>query len=158
MKKLTTCLWFDTEAEAAAKFYVKVFKNSKIEKLARYPADTHGKKAGEVMTVYFTLDGNRFLGLNGGPLFKLSEAVSFVIDCKTQKEVDYYWKKLTAGGGKPSACGWLTDKFGVSWQVTPVQLVKLTTSKDKAQNARVMDAMMKMGKIVIKDLEKAAKT
>jgi predicted 3-demethylubiquinone-9 3-methyltransferase (glyoxalase superfamily) len=134
------CLWFDGQAQAAAKFYCSVFKNSKI-------------KADNQMVVEFELDGKKFIGLNGGPHFKFNEAVSFVIDCETQEEIDYYWEKLTADGGSESNCGWLKDKYGVSWQVVPTILPKLLSNPDKAQ--KVMEAYMKMKKFDIKTLENA---
>jgi predicted 3-demethylubiquinone-9 3-methyltransferase (glyoxalase superfamily) len=156
MPKLTPFLWFDTQALEAAKFYVSVFKKkSKILKVAHYAEGGPGPK-GSVMVVDFQLEGQRFQALNGGPHFKLSPAFSFVVECKTQKEVDSYWKKLTAGGGAPSQCGWLTDKFGLSWQIVPDVLAKLYSSKDKAKVARVMAAMMKMIKLDIAALKAAA--
>ena len=159
MPKITSCLWFDTEAEAAAEFYVSIFPNSKITAVDRYPADISeggGKKAGEVMTVSFELDGMPFMGLNGGPDFKFDEAISFVIDCDGQAEVDRYWDALLAGGGTESVCGWLKDRFGLSWQVTPRQLTELTTGPDKAKAARVFAAMMKMVKLDVAQLQAAA--
>lgn len=156
MKRMMTCLWFDTKAEEAAKFYVKIFKKSKVTRVDHYPRHAM-RPAGMVMTVEFTLNGQRFMGLNGGPQYKFTPAISLVVDCKNQKEVDHYWKRLLAGGGKPVACGWITDKFGVSWQIVPEQLYTLTRSKDKAKAARVFAAMMKMRKIIVKDLEAAAK-
>lgn len=134
------CLWFDGQAQAAAKFYCSVFKNSKI-------------KADNQMVVEFELDGKRFIGLNGGPQFKFNEAISFVIDCETQEEIDYYWEKLTADGGSEGSCGWLKDKFGVSWQVVPTVLPKLLANPDKAQ--KVVEVYMKMKKFDIKTLENA---
>jgi predicted 3-demethylubiquinone-9 3-methyltransferase (glyoxalase superfamily) len=134
------CLWFDGQAQAAAKFYCSIFRNSKI-------------KADNQMVVEFELDGKKFIGLNGGPHFKFNEAVSFVIDCETQEEIDYYWEKLTADGGVESSCGWLKDKFGVSWQVVPTILPKLLSNPDRAQ--QVMEAYMKMKKFDIKALENA---
>lgn len=134
------CLWFDGQAQAAAKFYCSIFRNAKI-------------KADNQMVVEFELDGKKFIGLNGGPQFKFNEAVSFVIDCETQEEIDYYWEKLTADGGSESSCGWLKDKFGVSWQVVPTILPKLLSNPDKAQ--RVMEAYMKMKKFDISALENA---
>ena len=119
-QKITPCLWFDTEAEDAAKFYCSIFENSKIEQVSRYVdagQEIHGKKAGSVMVVAFQLEGQKFVALNGGPQFKFDEAISFQISCQTQKEVDYFWSKLTAQGGKEGPCGWLKDKFGLSWQV-----------------------------------------
>jgi predicted 3-demethylubiquinone-9 3-methyltransferase (glyoxalase superfamily) len=126
--KITPCLWFDKEAEDAAKFYVSIFKDSKINGTSRYGKEgyeIHGQKEGTVMTVDFTLNGQPFIGLNGGPHFKFTEAVSFTIPCDTQDEIDFYWDKLTAGGGEEQPCGWLKDKFGLSWQVVPTILPKL---------------------------------
>jgi predicted 3-demethylubiquinone-9 3-methyltransferase (glyoxalase superfamily) len=157
MSKISPFLWYDTQAEDAANFYVSIFPNSKVTQVARYPTDAPGKKAGEVMTVSFELDGQAFTGLNGGPNFSFDQAVSFVIDCKDQAEVDHYWEKLTAGGGKEVACGWLTDRFGMSWQVTPRALIELTTGPDKAKAQRVFAAMMQMVKIDIAKLEEAAR-
>jgi predicted 3-demethylubiquinone-9 3-methyltransferase (glyoxalase superfamily) len=156
MQKITPFLWFDSQAEEAAKFYVSVFKNkSKIVMVSRYGEAGPGPK-GSVMVVEFQLEGRRYHALNGGPLFKFSPAFSFVVSCKMQKEVDRYWNKLLAGGGKPSQCGWLTDRFGFSWQIVPEILGKLQASKDKAKSTRVMAAMMKMVKLDIKGLEAAA--
>jgi predicted 3-demethylubiquinone-9 3-methyltransferase (glyoxalase superfamily) len=153
--KISPFLWFDTQAEEAVKFYTSIFKNSKIGKTARYPEGSPGP-AGQVMTVEFELDGQRFTALNGGPHFKFTEAISFVVDCADQKEVDYYWDKLLAGG-QPSQCGWLKDKFGLSWQIVPRQLGELFATKDAAKAKRVMDAMLKMVKLDVKTLEQAAK-
>jgi predicted 3-demethylubiquinone-9 3-methyltransferase (glyoxalase superfamily) len=158
MQKISPFLWFDKQAEEAANFYVSIFPNSKVTSVNRYPTDAPGgQKAGDVMTVSFELDGQKFAGINGGPYFTLSEAISFVIDCKDQAEVDHYWEKLTAGGGKEVACGWLTDRFGMSWQVTPRALIELTTGPDKAKAQRVFAAMMQMVKIDIAKLEEAAR-
>ncbi|QGZ94846.1 VOC family protein [Terricaulis silvestris] len=154
--KITPFLWYDKEAEDAAKFYVSIFKNAKINQVARYPEGSP-YEAGTVMTVAFELDGQHFTAINGGPHFKLDEAISFTVDCDGQAEVDHYWESLLAGGGTPSQCGWLKDRYGLSWQVTPKQLIELTTSSDKAQNNRVFAAMMKMSKIIVADLERAAK-
>lgn len=159
MQKITPNLWFDRQAEEAANFYVSVFKNSKIGKVSRYPKEgqeVHGMPEGTAMMVEFELDGQQFLGLNGGPHFKFNEAVSFIIDCEGQEEVDYYWNALTANGGEESQCGWLKDKFGLSWQVTPRELTRLISDPDKAKAGRVMNAMLKMKKIIIADLEAAA--
>jgi predicted 3-demethylubiquinone-9 3-methyltransferase (glyoxalase superfamily) len=149
LKKLTSCLWFDGNAEAAAKFYVSVFKNAKLGRISHYPNE------GQVLTVEFEIEGQQFLGLNGGPQFKLSEAVSFIVNCDTQAEVDYYWEKLTADGGEPGPCGWLKDKFGVSWQVAPSKVADWITDADKNKSARVFAAYNTMGKIDIAALEKA---
>ena len=155
MPRITPFLWYETQAEEAATFYTSIFPNSKILKIARYPEGGPGP-AGGVMTVEFELDGQRMTALNGGPHFKFNEAISLVIDCKDQAEVDHYWTKLTAGGGQESMCGWLKDKFGLSWQVTPAILIKLTTDPDKAKAERVFKAMMTMRKIDIPTLLKAA--
>jgi predicted 3-demethylubiquinone-9 3-methyltransferase (glyoxalase superfamily) len=153
MQKITPFLWYDTEAEEAAKFYCSIFKNSKIHRTARYPEGSP-YPAGTVMTVEFELDGQRFIALNAGPHFKFNEAVSFSIECDTQAEVDHYWDKLTSGG-QESMCGWLKDKFGLSWQVIPEALGRYLTDKDRAKTDRVMQAMLKMKKIVIADLDNA---
>ena len=154
MPKITPFLWYDKEAEEAAKFYCSVFKNSKIHRTARYPEGSPAP-TGSVMTVEFELEGQRFIALNAGPHFKFNEAVSFVIDCDTQAEVDNYWSKLTSDGGQESMCGWLKDKYGLSWQVTPKALGKLMTDPDKEKAKRVMQAMMQMKKINIAELEEA---
>jgi predicted 3-demethylubiquinone-9 3-methyltransferase (glyoxalase superfamily) len=154
--KITPFLWYDKEAEDAANFYVAIFKNSKVNTIARYPEGSP-YEAGTVMTVSFELDGQHFTAINGGPHFKLDEAVSFVIDCDGQAEVDHYWESLLAGGGQESRCGWLKDKFGLSWQVVPRQLIELTTTADEASNGRVFSAMMTMSKINVAELERAAK-
>ena len=152
-QKITPFLWFDGNAEEAAKFYVSVFKDSKIVTTARYGDAGPGPK-GSVMTVVFSLDGQEFIGLNGGPHFKFTEAVSFSVDCKTQEEVDYYWDKLSAGG-QQQPCGWLKDKFGLSWQVNPGVLGEMLSDPDPAKSKRVMEAMLKMKKIDIAALERA---
>ena len=159
MQKITPFLWFDNQAEEAAKFYTSIFKNSKIGKIARYGDEgekTTGRPKGSVMTVEFQLDGQEFVALNGGPLFKFTEAVSFVVNCKTQAEVDKFWKKLTAGG-KEVQCGWLKDKYGLSWQIVPTVLGELVSDKDAAKSQRVMEAMLKMVKLDVKKLKQAAK-
>jgi predicted 3-demethylubiquinone-9 3-methyltransferase (glyoxalase superfamily) len=152
--RITPFLWYDTQAEQAAKFYASIFKNSKIGKTARYPEGSPGP-AGQVMTVEFTLDGQEFVALNGGPHFKFNESVSFVVNCKDQAEVDYYWDKLLAGGGKPSQCGWLKDKFGVSWQIVPTKMNALFEG-DPARAQRAMQAMLQMVKLDLGKLEEAA--
>jgi len=152
--KITPCLWFDGQAEDAAKFYVSVFKNAKLGRISRYGKagnDVHGRPAGSVMTVEFELDGQNFVGLNGGPHFKFSEAVSFQIHCETQEEVDHYWVALSEGG-EEGPCGWLKDKFGLSWQVVPTALVEMLTGPDAAKAARVTDAFLKMKKFDIAKL------
>ena len=159
MQKITPFLWFNDGAEAAVKFYTSIFKKSKIGKIARYDKageKVAGRPAGSVMTVEFEIEGQEFIALNGGPIFKFNESVSFVVNCKTQAEVDYYWKKLTAGG-KEVQCGWLKDKFGVSWQIVPTVLGELMSTQDAAKSQRVMAAMLKMVKLDIKKLKAAAK-
>jgi predicted 3-demethylubiquinone-9 3-methyltransferase (glyoxalase superfamily) len=153
MPKITPFLWFDTQAEEAAKFYCSVFPNSKILRTSHYGEGAPGPK-GSVMTVEFELDGQRHIALNGGPIFKLTEAFSLMVDCKNQKEVDTYWEKLT-DGGEESQCGWLKDRYGVSWQITPTILTELINDPDPKKVSRVMQAMMKMGKIEIEPLKKA---
>lgn len=152
--KITPFLWFDNQAEEAANFYVSIFQNSKILNIVRNPAGAMGPE-GEVMVAAFELDGTKFTALNGGPLFKFSEAISFVINCEDQAEVDYFWDKLSVGGAE-SRCGWLRDKFGLSWQVVPSALRILLSDPDRAKAARVNQAMMQMTKIDIASLEKAA--
>jgi len=153
MQKIYSMLWFDKQAEEAANFYVSVFKNSKFRSITRNN-EANFDAPGTVLVVDFVLDGVDFSALNGGPNFKFTEAVSFVIDCGTQDEVDYYWDKLLEGG-QPSACGWLKDKYGLSWQVVPRRLLELIQDKDKARATRVMQAMMKMVKLDLKTLEEA---
>ena len=158
MQKITPFLWFDTKAEEAAKFYCSIFKNSKIGKTSRYGEEgeqVSGRPAGSVMTVEFELEGQDFIGLNGGPHFKFNEAISFVVSCKTQAELDRFWNKLSAGGKKVQ-CGWLRDKYGVSWQIVPTVLGELMSDKDTAKSQRVMQAMLKMVKLDIKKLKQAA--
>jgi predicted 3-demethylubiquinone-9 3-methyltransferase (glyoxalase superfamily) len=153
--KIVPNLWFDTEAEEAAEFYCSVFPNSRIISSARYP-DSVPDKAGTVMVVEFELDGNRFTGINGGPEFKFDEAVSFQINCKDQDEVDYYWEKLIADGGRESMCGWLADKFGLSWQVIPEGMEELFSDPDRERADRAMQAMFSMRKLDIAALRAAA--
>jgi len=158
MQKITPFLWFDDQAEEASKFYTSVFKNSKIGRILRYneeAAQSSGRPVGSVLTIEFELEGQRFTALNGGPKFKFNESVSFVVNCETQDEVDYLWQKLTADGGEESACGWLKDKFGLSWQVTPTVLIEMLHDKDPEKSERVMNAMMEMGKIDISKLKAA---
>ena len=152
-QKITPFLWLDNQAEEAVNFYSSIFKNSKVKNMTRY-GDAGPGPAGSVMTASFELDGQEFIALNGGPHFKFTEAISFVIDCDTQEEVDHYWYKLSAGGAE-SQCGWLKDKFGLSWQVVPNILIKLLGDKDKAKANRVMQVMMTMKKIDIAKLEQA---
>jgi predicted 3-demethylubiquinone-9 3-methyltransferase (glyoxalase superfamily) len=160
MSELTTCLWFDTQAEEAAQFYASVFPDSKVGKLTRYHADdpmaAQIGRDGSVMTVEFEILGQKFVGLNGGPEFRFNEAVSFQIPCADQDEVDTYWSKLTADGGEEGPCGWLKDKFGVSWQVVPNVLIELTTDPDPARALRATQAMYQMKKIDIAALQAAA--
>jgi predicted 3-demethylubiquinone-9 3-methyltransferase (glyoxalase superfamily) len=158
MRKITPFLWFDDQAEAAVKFYTSIFKNSKVGRILQYSgeaAKASGRPVGSVLTIEFELEGQRFTALNGGPQFKFNESVSFVVACETQKEVDYFWEKLTANGGEESACGWLKDKFGLSWQVTPTALIDMLHDKDPKKSERVMNAMMEMGKIDISKLKEA---
>ena len=155
MQKITPFLWFDTQAEEAANHYVSIFKNSKIHGVSRYGEGGPGPK-GSVMTVNFELEGQNFTALNAGPHFKFNESVSFYIRCETQAEVDEFWEKLIAGGGQPSQCGWLKDKFGLSWQVIPNALPELLNDPDPAKSARVMQSMMKMSKIDVAGLRAAA--
>ena len=158
MQKITPFLWFDRQAEEAAKFYTSVFKNSKVGKILRYDeasAKAAGGPVGSVVTIEFEIEGQKFTALNGGPDFKFNESISFVVNCDTQKEVDYFWEKLTADGGQESQCGWLKDKFGVSWQVTPTVLIEMLHDKDAKKSERVMNAMMQMQKIDIEKLQAA---
>ena len=154
MQKITTCLWFDGQAEEAAKFYVSVFKNGRILETA-YWGKTGPGKEGSVLTVLFEIEGQVFLALNGGPDYHFTPAISLSVDCKTQEEVDAYWEKLTASG-KPVMCGWLEDKFGVSWQIVPDILPRSLADKDRAKADRVLKAMMGMVKLDIAAVEKAA--
>ncbi|MCX6950725.1 MAG: VOC family protein [Verrucomicrobia bacterium] len=156
MQKITPFLWFNDNAEEAVRFYLSIFKQGKLGRITRYGENAPGP-AGSVMTVPFKLFGQDFVALNGGPVFQFNESISFVVNCTTQREVDTYWRKLAAGGGRTSQCGWLKDKFGVSWQIVPVRLIELVSSKDAAQAGRVMQAMLTMTKIDLKRLEKAAK-
>lgn len=156
-QKITPFLWFDDKAEEAAKFYTSIFKNSKIGNITRYDeeaAGPTGRPAGSVMTVDFQLGGQEFVALNGGPMFKFTEAISFVVNCENQEEVDYFWSELSAGG-EESRCGWLKDKFGLSWQVVPTVLIEMLTDKDTPKAKRVMHAMLQMDKIDIAVLKKA---
>ena len=160
MQKITPFLWFDGEAEDAVKFYTSVFKNSKIGRILCYSEEVakvseSGHPAGSVLTIEFDIDGQKFVALNGGPQFQFNESVSFVVNCETQKEVDCYWEKLIAGGGQESACGWLKDKFGVSWQITPTVLIDMLHDKDAEKAKRIMHAMLQMKKIDIAKLKAA---
>src|SRR5262245_49130807 len=149
MQKITACLWFDDRAEEAAKFYTSIFKNSKIKNTTRYGkagAKVSGRAEGTVMTVLFELDGQEFLGLNGGPHFKFSPAISFIANCKSQQEIDELWQKLSAGG-EPGQCGWLTDKFGVSWQIVPANIGEMMLNRENGKSEQVMAAILGMKKI-----------
>ncbi|WP_314175851.1 VOC family protein [Streptomyces winkii] len=150
----TTCLWFDGQAEEAAEFYISVFKNSKLGRTARYTEAGPGP-AGSVVTVEFEINGQRFVGLNGGPEFTFNEAVSFQIDCEDQDEVDYYWNRLTEDGGQEVACGWLKDKYGLSWQVVPTEFVSMVADPDPEKAKRATEAMLSMKKLDIAALRKA---
>ena len=157
MKKITPCLWFDNQAEDAANFYISIFKKSKIMNIARYGeegAKVSEKPEGTVMTVTFLLEGQEFMALNGGPQFKFSEAVSFVVNCSTQKEIDAFWKKLSEGG-EEGPCGWLKDRYGVSWQIVPIALGEMLQDKDTRKSEKVMKAMLQMKKLDIKVLKQA---
>lgn len=154
MQKIVTFLWFDGQAEEAVNFYTSVFKDSKIITIARYP-DVVPNMKGKVLTAVFELNGQRFMALDGGPQFKFSEAISLFINCDNQQEIDYFWEKLTAGGGQESRCGWLKDKFGLSWQVVPANMGELMQPKDPAKGGRAVQALMQMSKISIKILEEA---
>jgi predicted 3-demethylubiquinone-9 3-methyltransferase (glyoxalase superfamily) len=156
-QKINPCLWFDTEAEDAARFYCSVFKNSRLGKINRYVdegQEIHGKQAGSVMAVEFEIDGQRFAALNGGPQFKFTEAISFQVHCDDQNEVDYFWAKLSEGG-QEVACGWLKDKFGLSWQIVPKALFEMLSSADAARTKRVTKAFLQMKKFDIAALERA---
>jgi predicted 3-demethylubiquinone-9 3-methyltransferase (glyoxalase superfamily) len=148
MSKITPFLWFDTQAEEAMNFYVSLFKNSKVNSVSRKPDGT-------AFTVSFELDGQEFMGLNAGPMFKFTEAVSMYVNCENQAEVDYFWDAFMMNGGKDPNCGWLKDKYGLSWQIVPKQLGELLGDPDPEKSERVMQAMLKMEKIVVADLEKA---
>lgn len=157
--KITPCLWFDGQAEEAAEFYISIFKNSKITDIMRYSEagqEHHGQKPGSVLVVAFELDGQPFTGLNGGPMFQFSEAISFQIDCETQEEVDHFWNHLTQGGPvEAQQCGWVKDRYGVSWQVVPSVLQELLSDPDREKADRAMEAMMSMTKLDIAALKKA---
>jgi len=157
MQEITPCLWFDSNAEEAVNFYASVFKKSKIGKISRYGEEgyeIHGKPAGTVLTVEFELNGRTFTALNGGPVFKFNEAISFQVSCKSQKEVDYYWEKLSEGGEK-GQCGWLKDKYGVSWQIVPTVLGEMLQGKVTKKSERVMKALLQMKKLDIRKLKQA---
>jgi predicted 3-demethylubiquinone-9 3-methyltransferase (glyoxalase superfamily) len=154
MQKITPFLWFDTEGEDAARFYTSLFPNSRIVDVQRY-GEAGPRAAGTVMTVAFELEGQRFVALNGGPDFTFSEAISFAVECEDQDEVDRYWDALT-DGGEPGPCGWLKDRFGVSWQIVPKRLSELLADEDREKAQRAMGAMLRMGKIYVAELERAA--
>ena len=159
MQKISPCLWFDDQGEEAAKFYTSIFKDAKMGDVTRYGKEgyeIHGREEGTVMTVEFEIEGQKFLALNGGPIFKFNEAISFQVYCETQEEVDYYWEKLSEGGDeKAQQCGWLKDKYGVSWQIVPTILIKMLKDKDSEKSQRVMKAMLQMKKIDIETLKRA---
>ena len=158
MQKLTTCLWFDNQAEEAVRFYTSIFKNSKMGKTLRYDeasSKASGQPVGSVLTIEFELNGQEFLALNGGPVFKFTEAISIVVNCDSQQEIDYFWDKLTAGGEEVQ-CGWLKDKYGLSWQVVPTEFNKLISGPDPEAGKRVMAAMLEMVKLDIAALRRAA--
>ena len=158
MQKITPFLWFDNNAEEAVNFYVSLFKNSKVGKVTRYneaSSKAAGRPEGSVMTMEFQLEGQNFSAINAGPHFKFTEAISFVVDCETQEEVDYFWGKLTADGGQESQCAWLKDKYGLSWQIVPRVLIEMIGDKDPQKAQRVMEAMLQMKKIDIATLKKA---
>ena len=157
MQKINPFLWFNDDAEEAANFYTSIFKNSKIEKITRYPeaaTTASGRPAGSVMTVVFQLNGQEFVALNGGPHFQFTEAVSFVVNCDTQAEIDEYWEKLS-DGGEESQCGWLKDKYGLSWQIVPAHIERWLSDKDPEKSARVMAAVLQMTKLDLKTLQAA---
>jgi predicted 3-demethylubiquinone-9 3-methyltransferase (glyoxalase superfamily) len=156
-QKISPCLWFDTQAEEAANFYVAIFKNSRVNKISRYTKaghEVHGKEPGSVLTVEFELEGQTFTALNGGPHFKFNEAVSFQVMCNGQSEIDYFWQKLTAGG-QEGQCGWLKDKFGVSWQIVPSVLPQMLTDSDRSKSERTMSALITMKKFDLETLQRA---
>ena len=159
MQKITPCLWFDDKAEEAAKFYASIFKDSKISYVTHYGKEgyeIHRREAGSVLTVDFEIEGQKFVALNGGPIFKFNEAISFQVRCKTQKEVDYYWEKLSEGGDEQAQqCGWLKDKYGVSWQITAIVLEKMLQDKDAKKSERVMKTLLQMRKLDIQTLSQA---
>ena len=159
IQKITPCLWFDDQAEEAVAFYAGIFPNSTIVKVSRYGEagyEQHRKAAGTVMTVAFELDGQAFTALNGGPMFQFNEAISFQVNCETQEEVDHYWRELSKGGDKKAQmCGWLKDKYGVSWQIVPRVLIEMINDPDSEKSGRVMEAMLQMKKIDIEKLKRA---
>ena len=156
MSKVTPCLWFDGQAEEAAAFYTSIFPDSRVDQVNRAPGDTPSGPEGSVLTVDFTIAGEPFIALNGGPDFTFNEAISFSIDCEDQAEVDRYWEALVEGGGEHSVCGWLKDRFGVSWQVVPKILPELMNGPDRARAKRALDAMLKMTKLDVAKIREAA--
>lgn len=159
LQKITPCLWFDTQAEEAAQYYCSVFRNSRILRISRYGEaghEIHGKPAGSILTVAFELDGQAFTALNGGPVFKFNEAISLQVNCDTQEELDHYWDRLSAGGDETAQqCGWLKDRYGVSWQIVPTVLPDMMTDADPRKTDRVMTALLKMKKLDIAKLKRA---
>src|SRR6266540_6326842 len=159
MQKISPCLWFDDQGEEAAKFYTSIFKDAKMGDVTRYGKEgyeIHGREEVTVMTIDFEIEGQKFLALNGGPIFKFNEAISFQVNCETQEEVDYYWEKLSEGGDeKAQQCGWLKDKYGASWQVVPTILPEMISDPDPERSGRAMEAMLRMKKIDIAELERA---
>ena len=159
VQKLVPCLWFDDQAEEAARYYAGIFKNSKIGTISRYTEagrEVHGRPAGSVMMVEFELEGQRFSALNGGPVFTFNEAISFQIECATQEEADYYWDRLTKGGDeKAQQCGWLKDKYGLSWQIVPSFMEEMMSDPDTEKTSRVMEALLPMKKLDFKELQRA---
>ena len=159
MQKITPCLWFDDKAEEAANYYVSIFKDSKVGDVTHYGKEgyeIHGREEGSVLTIEFEIEGQKFVALNGGPIFKFNEAVSFQVHCETQQELDYYWEKLSEGGDeKAQQCGWLKDKYGVSLQIVPIDLIKMLKDKDKKKSERVMKVMLQMHKLDIDKLKRA---
>ncbi len=157
-RKITPFLWFDDQAEQAAKFYASIFKNSRIKSVHRYNktgAKASGRPKGSVMTVSFQLAGQDFTALNGGPVFKFNESLSFVVNCANQEEVDYFWRRLTSGGGKQSQCGWLKDRYGLWWQIVPVEVIRMLSDKNPDRSARVMEVLLSMQKIDLAKLRRA---
>ncbi|MDP9201545.1 MAG: VOC family protein [Gemmatimonadota bacterium] len=159
VQRISPCLWFDSEAEQATGFYTGIFKNSRIVTITRYGKagfETHHRPVGSVMVVLFELDGQEFTALNGGPVFKFNEAISFQVNCETQDDIDYYWEKLSAGGDpKAQQCGWLKDKYGVSWQIVPTIMAELFKDESSAKSQRAMEAMLRMKKLDIAELKRA---
>ncbi|RYG05912.1 MAG: VOC family protein [Chitinophagaceae bacterium] len=159
IQSIAPCLWFDNKAEEAVKFYTGIFKNSRIVKIALYGKagqETHGKPEGSVMTIAFELNGQAFTAVNGGPVFKFNEAISLQVYCKNQEELDYYWETLSEGGDKSAQqCGWLKDKYGISWQIVPASLIDMITDQDSDKSDRVMDVMLHMKKLNINELKRA---